>query len=114
MLPILSLLLFGGDTLKDFAFAMFIGVATGAYSSIFIAAPVLTMLKKREQALPADRGPSHRAHPDGRHRACRPSTVAAAGTSDCRGAQATTARVGASSKPRPKSKKRPPAKRKRR
>ena len=49
LLPILSLLLFGGDTLKDFAFAMFIGVATGAYSSIFIAAPVLTMLKKRDK-----------------------------------------------------------------
>ena len=41
LLPILSLLLFGGDTLKDFAFAMFVGVAIGAYSSIFIAAPVL-------------------------------------------------------------------------
>ena len=38
LLPILSLLLFGGDTLKDFAFALFIGVAIGAYSSIFIAA----------------------------------------------------------------------------
>ena len=34
LLPILSLLLFGGDTLKDFAFAMFVGVAIGAYSSI--------------------------------------------------------------------------------
>ena len=30
LLPILSLLLFGGDTLKDFAFAMFVGVAIGA------------------------------------------------------------------------------------
>ena len=48
LLPILSLLLFGGDTLKDFAFAMFIGVATGAYSSIFVAAPVLAILKERE------------------------------------------------------------------
>ena len=41
LLPILSLLLFGGETLKDFAFAMFVGVAIGAYSSIFIAPPVL-------------------------------------------------------------------------
>ena len=48
LLPILSLLLFGGDTLKDFAFAMFIGVATGAYSSIFIAAPLLVVFKGRE------------------------------------------------------------------
>ena len=36
-----ELLLFGGQTLKDFAFALFIGVAAGTYSSIFIAAPLL-------------------------------------------------------------------------
>ena len=48
LLPILSLLMFGGDTLKDFAFAMFVGVATGAYSSIFIAAPLLVIFKGRE------------------------------------------------------------------
>jgi SecD/SecF fusion protein len=47
-LPILALLLFGGDTLKDFAFALLIGVASGAYSSIFIASPVLTHWKERE------------------------------------------------------------------
>jgi len=44
------LLIFGGDTLKDFAFAMMIGVASGTYSSIFIAAPVLTEWKEREPA----------------------------------------------------------------
>jgi len=43
VLVILSLLLFGGSTLKDFAFAMFIGVAIGAYSSVFIAAPALVV-----------------------------------------------------------------------
>jgi SecD/SecF fusion protein len=47
-LPILALLLFGGQTLKDFAFALLIGVASGAYSSIFIASPVLTHWKERE------------------------------------------------------------------
>ena len=35
-------------TLKDFAFALLIGVVSGAYSSIFIAAPVLAMWKERE------------------------------------------------------------------
>src|SRR5215217_5996668 len=40
-LPILALLLFGGETLKDFAFALLVGVASGTYSSIFIAGPVL-------------------------------------------------------------------------
>ena len=48
LLPIASLLVFGGDTLKDFAFALLIGIASGAYSSIFIAAPLLAWFKERE------------------------------------------------------------------
>jgi SecD/SecF fusion protein len=48
LMPIIALLLFGGSTLKDFAFALLIGVASGAYSSIFIASPVLTHWKERE------------------------------------------------------------------
>jgi SecD/SecF fusion protein len=48
LLPVLSLLLFGGATLKDFAFALLVGIASGAYSSIFIASPVLTHWKERE------------------------------------------------------------------
>jgi SecD/SecF fusion protein len=48
LLPVGSLLFFGGATLKDFAFALLIGITSGAYSSIFIAAPLLTMLKERE------------------------------------------------------------------
>jgi SecD/SecF fusion protein len=51
-MPILALLLFGGTPgsteLTDFAFALLIGVASGAYSSIFIASPVLTHWKERE------------------------------------------------------------------
>jgi len=48
LIPVICLLLFGGSTLKDFAFALLVGVASGAYSSIFIASPVLTLLKERE------------------------------------------------------------------
>jgi len=48
LLPIGSLLLFGGQTLKDFAFALFVGVASGTYSSIFVAAPILALFKERE------------------------------------------------------------------
>jgi SecD/SecF fusion protein len=48
LMPIIALLLFGGATLQDFAFALLIGVASGAYSSIFIASPVLTHWKERE------------------------------------------------------------------
>jgi SecD/SecF fusion protein len=38
------LFIFGGDVTKGFAFAMLIGVVTGSYSSIFVAAPVLVDL----------------------------------------------------------------------
>jgi SecD/SecF fusion protein len=48
VLPIISLLLFGGATLKDFAFALLVGVISGAYSTIFICTPLLTILKERE------------------------------------------------------------------
>jgi SecD/SecF fusion protein len=48
LLPILALMLFGGETLKDFAFALLVGVVSGAYSSVFIASPVLTHWKERE------------------------------------------------------------------
>jgi preprotein translocase subunit SecF len=53
VLPVLSLLLVGAFlfqavTLKDFALALFIGLATGAYSSIFVATPFLALLKERE------------------------------------------------------------------
>ena len=48
LMPIGALLLFGGETLQDFAFALLVGVASGAYSSIFIGAPVLTLWKERE------------------------------------------------------------------
>ena len=49
LMPVGALLFFGGDTLKDFAFALLVGVASGAYSSIFIATPVLVEWKEREQ-----------------------------------------------------------------
>jgi SecD/SecF fusion protein len=48
LLPIAALFFFGGATLKDFAFALLVGVTSGAYSSIFIAAPILTIWKERE------------------------------------------------------------------
>jgi SecD/SecF fusion protein len=54
-LPILALMLFGGETLRDFAFALLVGVISGAYSSIFIATPVLTAWKEREPVYEARR-----------------------------------------------------------
>jgi SecD/SecF fusion protein len=47
-LPVLALLVFGGETLQAFAFALLVGTISGTYSSIFIASPVLTAWKERE------------------------------------------------------------------
>jgi len=53
ILPIVSILfigagVMGATTLKDFGLALLVGLLTGAYSSIFIAAPILAKLKERE------------------------------------------------------------------
>jgi preprotein translocase subunit SecF len=48
LLPIGALMLFGGETLQSFAFALFIGMLAGAYSSIFLGAPLVAVLKERE------------------------------------------------------------------
>jgi len=48
LLSVVCLLIFGGATLQDFAFAMMVGIISGTYSSIFIASPVLTAWKERE------------------------------------------------------------------
>ena len=48
LLPITALILFGGDTLKEFAFALLIGITSGAFSTVFIATPFLAALKERE------------------------------------------------------------------
>lgn len=43
---LLSLLLFGGETIKYFVLALFVGIIVGTYSSIFIASPVLVLWQK--------------------------------------------------------------------
>ena len=53
ILPIASVLVvgdlfLGATTLKEFGLALFVGLITGAYSSIFVAAPILAILKERE------------------------------------------------------------------
>lgn len=42
-----ALYFFGGDTTKDFAFALLVGFFSGSYSSIFIASPLWVALKKK-------------------------------------------------------------------
>jgi preprotein translocase subunit SecF len=58
LLPVGSILfvgagLLGAGTLKDLSLALFIGLAVGTYSSIFIAPPVLAQLREREPAMQA-------------------------------------------------------------
>ena len=48
LVPVLAMLFFGGETLKDFAFAMSIGLVLGGYSSIALASPLYAMWKQRE------------------------------------------------------------------
>ena len=54
ILPVLAVLLIGAQllgatTLQSYGLALFVGLLSGAYSSIFIAAPVLCMMKQREE-----------------------------------------------------------------
>lgn len=58
LLPVASILfvgagLLGAGTLKDLSLALFIGLAVGTYSSIFIAPPVLAQLREKEPAMQA-------------------------------------------------------------
>jgi preprotein translocase subunit SecF len=56
LLPVAAILfvgagLLGAGTLKDLALALFVGMIVGAYSSIFIAPPVLAYLREKEPAM---------------------------------------------------------------
>jgi preprotein translocase subunit SecF len=58
LLPVASILfigafLLGAGTLKDISLALFVGIAAGTYSSIFIATPLLVQLRMREPELKA-------------------------------------------------------------
>src|SRR5919201_1825187 len=48
LIPVVLLFVFGSGSLKDFAFALIVGITSGAYSSIFIAAPILAIFMERE------------------------------------------------------------------
>jgi preprotein translocase subunit SecF len=66
LLPVLSLLILGAGvmgatTLAEFSLALLVGLFTGAYSSIFIATPLLAMMKERDSRYAS----SHGAHATG-------------------------------------------------
>jgi len=66
LIPIVSLLvvgdiLLGATTLEEFAIALLVGLASGAYSSFFVAAPVVAWIKEREPRSQAVRRRAERA-----------------------------------------------------
>jgi len=110
ILPILSVLVIGAfvlgaTTLKDFGLALLIGLLTGAYSSIFVASPILALFKEREPRYAAIR--QRRAAKGAA--AAPPLTPAAAAAmagatpaaSDGGGGERVGARATASARPRP-------------
>jgi len=49
-LAAISLFLFGGEVIHDFAFALLVGVIVGTYSSVFVASPIVVILENRALA----------------------------------------------------------------
>jgi preprotein translocase subunit SecF len=95
LMPVLSLLVlgsgvFGAIALREFALALLVGLATGAYSSIYIASPLLGILKERSEQYRPMRGHlsigadmSHLMHtgaPVGRRAAARAATEESQGS----------------------------------
>ena len=51
LLALISIYIFGGEVLKRFSFAMILGVIFGTYSSIYIANPILILLKVSQKTI---------------------------------------------------------------
>jgi preprotein translocase subunit SecF len=51
LIPLFTLYFFGGASLRNFTLALLIGMASGAYSSIFIASPLLVLTEKWQDRL---------------------------------------------------------------
>ncbi len=50
LMVVVSLFALGGQAINDFAFALFIGVLVGTYSSVFVASPILIMFQREKMA----------------------------------------------------------------
>jgi SecD/SecF fusion protein len=82
LIPVSLLFVFGSGSLRDFAFALVIGIASGAYSSIFIASPLLAILLEREPQFAHRRRElrgAEQAPPKGRAAAAAPAVATADG-----------------------------------
>lgn len=113
LFPVGALMLFGGETLQSFAFALFIGLGLGAYSSVFVAAPIVAVLKEREPRLSEIRDRVTRRGDLAAMRA-QQAPAAAAERQESRELVTTAPRPSASGVPRRRPKKKSRAKRKKR
>jgi preprotein translocase subunit SecF len=57
LLSVIALFFFGGEVLKGFAFTMIVGIITGTYSSVFIAAAIVLIWQGRGPAKVAPAAP---------------------------------------------------------
>src|SRR5579872_1498648 len=62
VITLVALLAFGGASLKNFAFALLVGICSGGYHSIFYSAPLVLVFRKRQLAAAARRRQAGLAH----------------------------------------------------
>ena len=117
VLPVLSILVLGSFflgalALRDFALALLVGLAIGSYSSIFVATPVLAILKEREPRYRALREKLGRTTDVGAARAdakamgaAKPATAAATATATAAPPRPPVSGAGLTHPPRPRKKK---------
>ena len=79
VITLVALLAFGGASLQNFAFALLVGICSGGYHSIFYSAPLVYVMREREQRRTAKRRTRERADAE------RPRTVAEAREQAARG-----------------------------
>ncbi len=60
-LAVLALYVFGGEVLRGFAFTMLVGIVSGTYSTVFIAAPIALLISERRTARRAEAVPAQAA-----------------------------------------------------
>lgn len=71
LLSAISLFAFGGEVLRGFAFTMIVGVITGTYSSVFVAAAIVTFWRRQATRAVSEAVPSAAATPSRRAKAQR-------------------------------------------
>jgi preprotein translocase subunit SecF len=71
LMSALALFLFGGDVLRGFAFTLIVGVITGTYSTVFVAAAVVTLWRRKGPARAAAHAPATPAAAGGQQPARR-------------------------------------------